>query len=180
MLDESRSLGFRKSAEAVKAEVSPARYVEDQGIEAKHLHTDVHKIRCISRNHEDREPSMYLYGAKAHCYGCGFHGDVIDLAFIVEDHRNMFAAMVSLAGRYGIDIPEKPDAFFAKQRRQKSVRDAIENLQIERLRGRCFRIWGEPLLIGIENPDELREDTQMLWDAVLPIAERIHDAGMRR
>ena len=34
--------------------------------------------RCIF--HDDRHPSMKLYDDHFHCFGCGEHGDVIDLA----------------------------------------------------------------------------------------------------
>ena len=30
--------------------------------------------------HADRTPSLKLYGDHFHCFGCGAHGDVIDLA----------------------------------------------------------------------------------------------------
>lgn len=176
--DEERSYAFRKSAEAVKTAVSPARYIADQGIEAKHLHTDVHKLRCVAPDHEDPEPSMYIYGAKVHCYGCGFHDDVIGLAFVVEDHGNMFSAMTSLADRYGVDIETRPDSWFAKQRRQQPMRDAIEDLRVEHVRRRCFRVWGEPLLANIEDAREREEEANELWRAVLPPARRIYE-GLR-
>ncbi len=38
--------------------------------------------RCVSPAHRDSQPSMVVYGGDdphVHCYGCGVHGDVIDL-----------------------------------------------------------------------------------------------------
>ena len=34
-------------------------------------------MRCLF--HADRTPSLKLYGDHFHCFGCGAHGDVIDL-----------------------------------------------------------------------------------------------------
>jgi DNA primase len=35
------------------------------------------KALCIS--HSEKGPSMHVYEDRVHCYGCGFHGDVVDV-----------------------------------------------------------------------------------------------------
>jgi DNA primase len=37
------------------------------------------KARCVSPDHHDDNPSMHLYDDHAHCFACGFHGDVTDV-----------------------------------------------------------------------------------------------------
>lgn len=65
--------------------------------------------RCVF--HEDRTPSMVLYPDGYHCFGCGAHGDAIDL------YRHMrkaspFEAAEKLCGDFGLawDDQRKPGA----------------------------------------------------------------------
>src|SRR4051794_10627946 len=50
-----------------------------------------HKARCFNgaghRNGEDHTPSLTFYPAEArfHCFGCGAHGDAIDLVRAVRE-----------------------------------------------------------------------------------------------
>ena len=37
-------------------------------------------VHCPSRGHEDRHPSCRVYTDGIHCFACGFHGGVYDLA----------------------------------------------------------------------------------------------------
>src|SRR5215210_1072875 len=37
------------------------------------------KARCVAPDHQDEDPSMHLYEDHAHCFACGFHGDVTDV-----------------------------------------------------------------------------------------------------
>jgi len=38
------------------------------------------KGRCPYSDHEDKNPSFYIYpDGRFYCYGCGRHGDVVDL-----------------------------------------------------------------------------------------------------
>ena len=45
---------------------------------AKRYGTVKHSFMCCPF-HMDRTPSLKLYGDHFHCFGCGAHGDVIDL-----------------------------------------------------------------------------------------------------
>jgi DNA primase len=42
--------------------------------------------RCGAPDHEDRTPSMTVYtnAQRSKCYGCGAHGDVVDLVRLAE------------------------------------------------------------------------------------------------
>ena len=59
--------------ETVKASVSVPEAAERYGLDVGRTGM----ARCIF--HDDRHPSMKLYGDHFHCFGCGAHGDVIDL-----------------------------------------------------------------------------------------------------
>ncbi len=82
--------------EAVKAAVPVRAAAERYGLEVNHSGM----VRCLF--HEDRTPSMKLYEDHFYCFGCGKHGDVIDLAaelFCIPPYD----AACRLADDFGVD-----------------------------------------------------------------------------
>lgn len=82
--------------EVVKAAVPVRAAAEKYGLEVNFASM----VRCPF--HEDRTPSMKLYEDHYFCFGCGKHGDVIDLAaelFAIPPYD----AACKLAGDFGVD-----------------------------------------------------------------------------
>lgn len=49
---------------------------------AEHYGLNVNRSNmCRCPFHSDQTPSMKIYDKNYHCFGCGAHGDVIDLTF---------------------------------------------------------------------------------------------------
>jgi DNA primase len=79
------------------------------------------KCRCPYPDHEDNNPSFYLYpDSRFFCYGCRRHGDVVDLWALVKGLRPGLEAALDLAQEYSIDLPKtSPEARErAEQRRE--------------------------------------------------------------
>lgn len=68
------------------------------------------KGRCLTSGHRDSSPSFYDYDDHAHCYGCGFHGDVVDLWAAVKGLQPGIEAALDLAREYGVTLPERDPA----------------------------------------------------------------------
>ena len=85
--------------------------------------------------HNDHTPSMKLNEDYFYCFGCGAHGDVIDLAARLFNLSSYDAAK-KLAADFG--ITEQKPSILAKLQRGKSQTEA------ER---RCFRVLGDYLQI---------------------------------
>ena len=84
--------------EVVKAAVPVRAAAEKYGLEVNFASM----VRCPF--HEDRTPSMKLYEDHYFCFGCGKHGDVIDLAaelFAIPPYD----AACKLAGDFGLPSP---------------------------------------------------------------------------
>ena len=82
--------------EAVKATVPVRAAAEQYGLEVNFGGM----VRCPF--HEDRTPSMKLYEDHFYCFGCGKHGDVIDLIaelFAIPPYD----AACKLADEFGVD-----------------------------------------------------------------------------
>src|SRR5438552_6901773 len=77
--------------------------------------------RCPLPGHKDSTPSFFVYpDGRAHCFGCGFHGDAVDLWAALQGFAPGIEAALDLAREFGIRVPERdPDA----QNRTKARRD---------------------------------------------------------
>ncbi|HEV2913715.1 MAG TPA: CHC2 zinc finger domain-containing protein [Pyrinomonadaceae bacterium] len=74
--------------------------------------------------HKDATPSFFIYDdARAHCFGCQFHGDVIDLHAALKGLNPGIEAALDLAHEHNIKLPDRdPDAQRkADERRQKEA-----------------------------------------------------------
>ena len=52
--------------------------------------------RCISPNHEDKNPSCLIKNDKFHCFACGVQGDIYDAIGLMEnisDRKAQFDAV---------------------------------------------------------------------------------------
>ena len=115
--------------EAVKAAVTPRMAAERCGLPIQ----QGNMVCCPF--HADRTPSMKLNEDYFYCFGCGAHGDVIDLAARLFGLNGSDAAK-NLAADFG--ITEQKPSILAKLQRGKSQAEA------ER---RCFRVLGDYLRI---------------------------------
>jgi CHC2 zinc finger len=129
--------------------------------------------RCPLPGHEDKTPSFTVYTETNSwfCFGaCLRGGDVVDLAAAAWGYGDAEAVMAAadLLHEFGHELPQRPEAWYRKQKRQKPIRNAIEQAKVQHTQRRLFRIF-LPLIEEISDEDERREETEHLWDA----AERI-------
>ena len=115
--------------ETVKAAVTPRMAAERYGLPIR----QGNMICCPF--HADRTPSMKLNEDYFCCFGCGAHGDVIDLAAKLFNLSGYDAAK-KLAADFG--ITEQKPSILARLQRGNSHAEA------ER---RCFRVLGDYLQI---------------------------------
>jgi DNA primase len=129
--------------------------------------------RCVSPDHEDRTPSMTIYtdAQRFRCFGCGAHGDVVDLVRLAEGGE-VWEAMVLLATRHGVELPGRSAAWFARQRRQAPVRDALKVMKVRHVQRRLFRLFAYELAMIVDD-DERREEKALVWENLEAIARMI-------
>ena len=164
---------FKRQLEAVKNGVRIEQVVQEYG-EHRLLGNGRLLGQCVSPVHEDKTPSMTVYTDtqtfKCYGIGCGAHGDVLDLVQLAEGCE-LWEALMILSTRYGIELPGRPQSWFAKQRRQRPIRDAIDRARFEHLQRRLFRRFFGPCLLRIKDPEERRAEAVILWAATEPLAE---------
>jgi len=133
--------------------------------------------RCPIPIHTDRTPSFHIWPSEAGgswwCFGaCARGGDVVDLCQAVEGGEP-WEAMMTLATRYDVKLPERPSGWFGRQARQRPARDALEEMQVKRVRRRLMRGLVEPEIAGITDPGERAMETTLAWDGLLPVVRMI-------
>ena len=115
--------------EAVKAAVTPRMAAERYGLPIQQG-----SMVCCPF-HADRTPSMQLNEDYFYCFGCGAHGDVIDLAARLFNLSGYDAAK-KLATDFG--MTEQKPSILARLQRGKSQAEAERH---------CFRVLGDYLQI---------------------------------
>ena len=63
--------------------------------------------RCPRPDHEDQNPSFHVYeDGRFFCYGCRWHGDVVDFWAVIKDLKPGLEAALDLAREHGVELPE--------------------------------------------------------------------------
>lgn len=172
-----RRYGFKKSLEAVKSAVpiiDEADLLCGPG--------GLRKVgerwlgRCPLPTHEETTPSFTVYpdDNHFHCYGCGAHGDVLDLHQLAhgfgEDEK--WWALVSLARERGVELPRRPQRWHDWQKTKHDIRDVAEEAKVVR-RERMFKC------LVLTGPEFQIED-EAQRSAAVEQAWRIFENGMKR
>jgi DNA primase len=79
------------------------------------------KARCVSPDHEDGNPSMHLFCDHAHCFACGFHGDVTDVWAAMRGFDRPVEAALDLAREFSVQLPE-----FSEEGRKKAKQRRLQ------------------------------------------------------
>jgi DNA primase len=123
--------------------------------------------RCVLPDHEDRSPSFTVNPQKNvwFCHGCLQGGDVVELARLAYgyDQRDAHTAAAMLLMEFGYEVPQRPPAWYRKQERQKSTRDAIEETKKNIVRRRLFKHLILPLVDAIEDEEEHNRELDRAW-----------------
>jgi hypothetical protein len=125
--------------------------------------------------HDDRRtPNFYVNPEKNtwFCFVCLVGGDVVELARHKWGYSKSEVAMAAadLLHEFGHEIPPRPASWYAKQKRQKPIRNAIAQARFDHLRRRLFRRLFLPSLVRIEDPEERKAGAAAFWEATEPLA----------
>ena len=132
------------------------------------------EIRFVCGLHDDHDPSLRVNPEKGlwYCDPCGVGGDVVRLAELLWDHARADVAAAEVLMLFGHEVPRRPPSWFARQERQRPVRDALGRIKTEVLRRRLFRIL-EPIVAGVADPEERLAEAEYVWRELTPLAVRM-------
>jgi hypothetical protein len=158
--------GFRKCCEAVRdavpIELIALRYTELQPLGGKAWFDG----RCPLPDHDDREPSFYIYPpGRWWCYGCNRGGDVIDLEFHWGGYNELWVAMIALKEEFDVELPRRPEKWRRWQQTKQGIRAAAEGVREGVWRERVFKMLvlsGPEFEIG--DSEERRAAIKRAWN----------------
>ncbi|MBR6984344.1 MAG: DNA primase [Ruminococcus sp.] len=130
---------------AIKYSVSVPDAAEYYGINARHG-------MCCCIFHEEKHPSMKLYPKNYYCFGCGAHGDVIDLVQAVFNEKPVDAAKrINTDFGLGLDTGQPPDF------------ERINRIRQQQLEREQFREWDAKAFRTVNEYHKLLEDWQKAY-----------------
>jgi hypothetical protein len=136
--------------------------------------------RCILPGHEDNTPSFVVYERtdSFYCFACQIGGDAITLEKLCGSHNETWTAVVELSLRYNVPLPERPRSWYAKQERQRPVRDAIYEAKVHVARRRLYERFFEPIILASVDEVDRKHDAQLFWEATDLMARHLIDNMM--
>ncbi len=127
---------------------------------------------CVAPDHEDRTPSMTVYtdSQRFRCYGCGLHGDVIDLERVAGRHLEAWTAVRALADRYGVELPARPKRWHEWSTEKGRRHKELVRWRERRYQRRLYRMFAADSVAAIEDQDERAEEARRAWDELGALA----------
>ena len=92
------------------------------------------KVSCVAPHHQDNHASMHVYKDHVHCYGCGFHGDIVDVWSAQTGIICPIEAAFDLAREFNVQLPE-----MSKDTRQKAEEKRQKQTDARKLAQACHR-----------------------------------------
>ena len=159
---------FTKSMAAIKESTR----IEDYAAEVTELRFSGESLRGVCPiHHGENRSSFAVYPDKQRwfCFRCDEGGDIVDLCQAVEKHTSLWTAMLSLAQRYSVGLPRRPEGWHKWQSKKSDMRAAILEAMTLSYQRRLFRVYAG-FLSDIEDPVACKEEAASFWDTCYAVA----------
>lgn len=156
--EHQRGISFRTSVEALKDAVP----LDEYALDLTDLRGAGGNLVGLCPLHDEKTPSFKVYpDGHFHCYGCGAHGDVLDLHQLHHGYVEKWEALVSLAMERGVELPGRSGRWHEAFARKAEIRDVAARVAGQVYKRRAFRllVWPEiePAFSGLD-PEERRAE----------------------
>ncbi len=168
--------GVRRGCRHLKEHIR----LEDYASELTELRGNGENLRGPCPVHGGDNPTAFTVTTSKglwHCHACGLGGDVIDLCKLVEGHDKVWTAMLSLAQRYDIELPSRPQSWHRHKARQNRIRDGVRTSIARSYQRRLFRTFGG-FLESIEHEETRHREAKEFWRDLWPVALYAADERM--
>jgi DNA primase len=156
---------FKKAIETLKAATRIEDVAAEYG-EFKLLGNGRLLGRCFAPDHSDRTPSLTIFTDKGRfkCFGCGLHGDVVDLERVAGRHLEAWTAVIALSERYGVELPRRPDRWHEHNAEKGRRWNEIQRWRTRRYQRRLYRLFAADAVAAIPDADERAAEARREWD----------------
>ncbi len=168
--ENPRPYGEKRLSDAVKEAVPVEKLANDLGAELRRSGKGL-RGHCPVHGGRNREAfAVYPEQGRFHCYNCNEGGDVIDLWMRSKGYFDFKAALIDLAGLYGVEPPRRSERWHAWSIEKGRRRDALREVRARLYQRRLFRMFREDLE-AIEDPDEREEEARRVFADLFPLAD---------
>ncbi len=160
--------GLKKAIKAVKEAVP----VETYAVTVTALRFAGSSLRGPCPIHKGDNPEAFAVWpgeGRWHCFRCNEGGDVIDLCRAVEGGE-LWEAVVSLATRYGVELPRRSKRWHERQGHKARVREAAARQLASVYQRRLTRVYAPMVVHEGQTPEEELRALEELALALAPVA----------
>ncbi len=181
MVTEPR-YGLRKAIQAVKDGVRIEQVASDYG-EFKLLGNGRLLGHCPAEDHTDRTASFTVFtdSQRFKCFGIGCQrsGDVIDLEKLAGHHSETWTAVLALATRYSIALPEKSERWHQWQDEKGRRRAELTKIRTRLYQRRLLCLFREDLE-SISNQVEREREAERIYQDLYYLARLCAEGRAQR
>jgi DNA primase len=153
--------GFRRLLNAVKEQVPVARLANDLGSELRETGKGMRGL-CPIHGGRNRQ-SFAVYGERWHCFRCNESGDVLHLYVKARGYYDVKAALIDLAGTYGIEAPPRSEQWRKWQAEKSRRHDELTRWRERRYQRRMYRWFSARGIAAIEDDAERESEARKEW-----------------
>jgi DNA primase len=169
----------RRTIDAVKDSVP----IEEYAAEFVQLRQSGNEYRGCCPVHGGSNPHsfvVYPEDGRFYCFSCQESGDVLNLCRRLEEHAELWTAILSLSERYHVELPQRPESWYVRQDEKAQVRKQVQEVLTRSYQRRFFRVYGDVILEGIDDPTEREEEARNLFDGFYRVARHAARTRMAR
>ncbi len=161
-LYENRPYGEKRLSDAIKEAVPVETLADDLGAELRRAGKGLRGL-CPVHGGRNRE-ALAVYPAEGRwwCFHCNEGGDVIALFMRARGYFDFKAALIDLAGLYGVEPPPRPERWHAWQSEKNRRHDALREIRTQLYRRRFMRLYADDLA-RIEDPAEREAEARQIF-----------------
>ncbi len=177
--ENPRPYGEKRLKDAIKASVPVEKLADDLGAELRRAGKGLRGL-CPIHGGRNREAfAVYPEQGRWYCFVCDEGGDVIDLFMRAKGYFDFKAALIDLAGEYGVEPPEQSPRWKEWQAEKGRRHDKLREIRAELYQRRFLRMYADDLA-RIEDPAEREREARQLYANLYHLARTCAEWRSRR
>ncbi len=168
--ENPRPYGEKRLSDAVKEAIPIDKLADDLGAELRRAGKGLRGLCAIHGGRNREAFAVYPEQGRWHCFVCNEGGDVIDLFMRAKGYDDFRAALIDLAGLYGVEAPPRSEGWRRWSVEKGRRRDALREVRARLYQRRLLRFFAEDLA-AIEDPGEREEEARKLFAELYPLAD---------
>ncbi len=168
--ENPRPYGEKRLSDVIKEQIPVETLADDLGAELRRAGKGLRGLCPIHGGRNREALAVYLEEGRFHCFVCGGDGDVIDLWMAAKGYDDFRAALIDLAGLYGVEPPPRPKGWHEWSVEKGRRHDALREVRARLYQRRLLRFFAEDLA-AIEDPAEREEEARRVYADLFPLAD---------